>query len=114
MILYSQWTYIPVGYIWDNTEYIGHSRQSWYNSTGRDVTFNYSIFNIIYDDSSSQSHGSFIYISPTSSYIDGTSVVHVKGGTNGTTQTGTFTCPAGQFVCYFGQNNSFARVTVWE
>lgn len=115
-VLYAQWYTPPVGYIWNNTRYTGHVEQSWYNNTGRDITFNYIIKNSIYsEDYVHLPSGSLIYISSGRTITNGSCVVSLSGGTlSWITQTGTFTCPAGKYVVFFGQNNSDTLITVWE
>ena len=113
--IYAQWKLVTVGYLYNGTVFSGYAEEYWLNNTGRDITFNYSIFNKKRDPDSDLCYGSYIYICSEANYISsGSCAVKVKGGTSGETGTGTFTVPAGYYVCYFGQNNAWATVTIWE
>lgn len=113
-LAYAHW-YMPVGYIWQNYKVIGNSNPRWLNSTGRDITFNYKVYNSIYDETSSLSSGAWIYVSTSTSITGEVSRIYFCAGTyDGSTYSGTFTCPAGCYVIFSSQNNAYNKVSIWE
>ena len=106
---------ISVGYIWDDKRFTGAVETVWYNDIGRDITFNYILKNRMYsEDYAHLPSGSLIYISSGRTITNGSCVASLSNGISWGTEKGTFTCPAGKYVVFFGQNNSDTYITVWE
>ena len=108
MPLHAQW-YAPIGYIWNNTRFLGAATQGWYNNTGRDVTLNFKLKNAYWDTDSELPGGAFIYIN-TSASVGGSCVLAMETGS----RTGTVICPAGKYIVLFVQHNGEAHFSLWE